>query len=518
LTNNFAFESDLQHKLKTVLFLGNNDESTDHQVSEYAAQNNSINHGLVTDPHFKPTLPGYYHTTVVDIPFGHLINVAQEFDAIVMLDQPQAEWSHWKCLSATAKLMMQLEELKKHTVFRDNKNLKKILYWTDLLYNKNKSFCIYPWVNLHNTGKKTTLCSRDGTKVTTIEKLQDWATDPDYTEIRQKMLKGTLIPDHCGVCYEYEKRGIESYRQFETLDWISQLDLESIDDLTNIDRPYYHEMLLGNHCNIKCRGCQPAFSKPIGDEIKKFNIITPHEVNWEPYGSKLDQINIDTLDKKSTVYFQGGEPTIMPEVLEFMTQCIEKNKTDFNLNFTTNGVTLPTKFLKLISNFSKTNFSFSIDGFGPINDYWRSGSNWDKVIANAKLLQSQGHSININTVPGLYNVTNLHLLFEFLDREFPMTAVYLQINYLKWQSAFNHPNKELVIDSMKKCMNTSTYRSNGKSCKTSIDSIYNHYSNDPVCNLDDLRDFFKYNDQLDRARGVRLVDYIPDLEAARSLI
>ena len=239
---------------------------------------------------------------------------------------------------------------------------------------------------------------------------------------------------------------------------------------------------------------------------------------WEPQTGSIDQINIDTLDEKSTVYFQGGEPTIMPEVLEFMTRCIEKNKTDFSLTMTTNGVALPTKFLNLISKFSKTNFSFSIDGFGTINDYWRSGSKWDKVIANAKLLQSQGHSISINTVPGLYNVTNLHLLFEFLDREFPFTAVYLQINYLKWQSAFNHPNKELVVDSMRQCMNTSTYCSNGKSCKTAIDSIYNHYSNNPTCDLDDLRAFFDYNDQLDQARGVRLADYIPELEAARDLL
>ena len=509
---------ELQDKLKTVLFLGNNDSSTDDQVSVLAAQNNLINHGLVTDPNCNPISPGYYHTTVVDIPYGRLIDVAQRFDIIVMLDQPQAKWSHWKCLSATVKLMMQLEELKKHTIFRDNNNVKKNLYWADLVYNKNKSFCIYPWVNSHDTGKELTLCSRDTVKVTTVKELKDWRSDPNYTDVREKMLKGIQLPNHCKVCYEYENLGIESYRQFETLDWVSQLDLKSVDDLAAIEHPYYYEMMLGNHCNIKCRGCQPTFSKPIGEEIKKFNIITPKGIKWEPYSSTIDQIDINTLNEKSTVYFQGGEPTIMPEVVEFMTRCIEKNKTNFNLTMTTNGVTLPTKFLNLVSHFSKTNFSFSIDGFGPINDYWRSGSKWNKVIDNAKFLQSQGHFISINTVPGLYNVTNLHLLFEFLDREFPFTAVYLQINYLTWQSAFNHPNKELVVDSMQRCMNTSTYRSNGKSCRTAIDSIHNHYSNNPTCNLDDLRVFFDYNDQLDRARGVRLADYIPELEAARNLL
>jgi sulfatase maturation enzyme AslB (radical SAM superfamily) len=509
--------SDLKNTL-TVLFLGNNDESTDQQVSKLATQNNTVNHGLITDPEFTPDDPGYYHTTIVDVPFGKLFEMAKKFDVIAMLDQPQSQWSHWKCLSATFKLMCKLEELNKTTIFRNNQNSKKITYWQDLVYSKNKSFCIYPWINFFSTGEKLNLCSRDRKKVTTLEQLQSWSTDPEFVKIRKKMLDGVLLPEHCQTCYEYEDRGIESYRQFETLDWVSQLDLDSTDDLEKINQPYYYEMLLGNHCNIKCRGCQPSSSKPIGDEIKKFNIIPPAELSWKPATPSIDQIDIDNLDQKSTVYFQGGEPTIMPEVLEFMDRCLEKNKTNFNLSMCTNGVKISDKFLNKISNFPNVNFSFSIDGFAHVNDYWRSGSDWNKVIANAKLLQAQGHSVSINTVPGIYNVTNLHLLFEFLDREFPFTTIYMQVNYLPWQSSFNHPNAELVIDSMLKCMNTSTYHSNGKSCKTAIDSIYQHYSNNPVCDLASLRDFFDYNDQLDRARGVRLADYIPELESARSFL
>lgn len=505
-------------KNSAVLFLGNNDESTDHQVTELANHYQSVNRGLITDPEFTPVEPGYFHTTVVDIPIGQLKKLAQKFDAIVMLDQPQSQWSHWKCLLATFKLMLDLEGLGKLTVYRENKNSKKIQYWMDLVYKKNKSFCIYPWINYNNTGEKLKLCSRDLSGVLPVDLLDNWATNPEFEAIREKMLKGEQLPDHCRTCYNYEDLGIESYRQFETLDWVSQLDLDSIEDLKNITRPYYYEMLLGNHCNIKCRSCQPTYSRPIGEEIKRFNIVAPKQLQWEPTFPSIDQIDIDNLDKKSTVYFQGGEPTIMPEVAEFLEKCLEKNKTNFNLSMCTNGVKLSDKFLKLVSHFPNTNFSFSIDGYGIINDYWRSGSQWDKVIANARLLQSHGHWIAINTVPGIYNVTNLHLLLEFLDREFPHTAIYMQINYLDWQSAYNNPNNELVVESMKKCMNTSIYHSNGKSCKTAIDSLYNHYTQNPQCNLKNLKAFFDYNDQLDRARGVKLADYIPELEAARHLV
>ena len=500
------------------MFLGSNDESTDHLVGAQAQQYKVKNHGLITDPEFDPVLPGFYHTTVVDISWGDLINLSQRFDTTVMLDQPVAQWSHWKCLQATFKFMTALEKLKQHTVFRNNNNIKKLSYWTDLLYIKNKSFCIYPWINWSNNGKELRLCTRDQEVVTTTDKFQSWTTDISYNQIRSKMLQGEKLPEHCKSCYAYEDADMESYRQFETMDWVTRLDLENVNDLGQLSRPYFYEMTTGNHCNIKCRGCQPRFSAPIGKELKKFNIIAPTELAWTPVSASIDSIDIDNLDNKTSVYFQGGEPTIMPEVMDFMKRCLAKNKTDFFLTMCTNGVKISKEFLETISHFSNTNFSMSIDGYDKINDYWRSGSKWNKVIENAHLLQSLGHSVSINTVPGIYNVTNLHLLFEFLDREFPFSAIYLQVNYLSWQSALNHPNAKLVVESMKKCQQTSVYHSNGKSCKSGIDSILNHYTNDPICDLKSLKDFFDYNDQLDRVRGTKLIDFIPELEAARSLI
>jgi sulfatase maturation enzyme AslB (radical SAM superfamily) len=506
------------YKSKKILFLGNNDESTDKVVSEVAAKHNSINHGLITEASFDPSQAGLYHSTVVDIDWGGLITLAQKFDSVIMLDQPQKQWSHWKCLQTTIKLMLKLEDMGLHTVFRDNANAKKILYWIDLVYEKNPSLCIYPWINLNNDGNKLKLCVRDCGTVTTIDRLKDWSSDPKFGSIRQSMLQGKLVPEHCKVCYEYENLGMESYRQFETIDWITQLELESVDDLQKINHPFFYEVSTGNHCNIKCRGCQPRFSDPIGKEIKKYNIKFPATIVWNPGEYSIDRIDIDNLDHRSSVYFQGGEPTIMPEVREFMRRCIAKNRTDFFLTMCTNGVKFSQEFLDLVSHFPNTNFSFSIDGYGPVNDYWRSGSRWETVIANAHMIESLGYSVNINTVPGIYNVTNMHLLFEFLDQEFPMTSVYMQINYLPWQSAYNHPLHDLVIASMKRCQQTSIYHSNGKSCKTSIDSILAHYSKKPVCDLGQLREFFAYNDQLDRARGTKLIDYIPELEQARKFI
>ena len=107
---------ELQDQSKKILFLVNNDESTDYEVSGLGIHNSIVNYGLLTDPDVVPNGAGYYHTSISDIPFGKLLVFAQQFDIVVMLDQPQSQWTHWKCLSSTYKLMVQLEELKKFTI------------------------------------------------------------------------------------------------------------------------------------------------------------------------------------------------------------------------------------------------------------------------------------------------------------------------------------------------------------------------------------------------------------------
>jgi hypothetical protein len=87
-----------------------------------------------------------------------------------------------------------------------------------------------------------------------------------------------------------------------------------------------------------------------------------------------------------------------------------------------------------------------------------------------------------------------------------------------FQSAYNHPNHDLVVESMAKCKQTRMYYTDGKSNKTAIDSLYDYYSKRPACDLVELKNFFLYNDQLDHARNSRLGDYIPELEECRKYI
>lgn len=499
---------------KKILCIGNNSNDTDQRTTILAKQSKCKNNGLISKDDLVLEF-GYYHTSILDLSFGQIIDIAKQFDQIILLDQAKDQWPHWKPFLSSYKIMLELENLGYNTSFRNNKNVKNFLEFYHSIEN-NPSFCIYPWIKITEERGHLLTCSRGFDHITTFDKLKDWKSDPNFTSIRNKMLKGERLESNCRRCYDYEDKNIESYRQFETKEWLAKLDINSFDDLEKITHPYYYEIRLSNKCNIMCRGCKPEHSHLIDREFKKFNIQFPGEQTFKY--SKLDRIDIATLNPKVRVYLTGGEPTVIPEVYEFMEKCIAAGKTDFDFTLGINAAKISKRFLELADYFENLNFSVSLDGYGLVNDYWRWGTKWDQVIENTKLLESHGHNISINCVPGIYNVTNLHLLFEFLDAEFPHAGIYLQINHVDFQSAYNHPNHDMVVESMTRCKQTKMYHTDGKSNKTSIDSLYDYYSKKPECDLVALKSFFMYNDQLDRARNSKLGDYIPELEECRKYI
>jgi sulfatase maturation enzyme AslB (radical SAM superfamily) len=504
---------------KKVLCLGSNFESTNDMVEQLAKEKHTENFGLVHDENFVPVHDGFYHTTITDLPFGKIVALAKQFDSIVMLDQPRDQWDHWRSLVSTYKIMVELESQGCDVTYKDNKNIQAFSNFSEYV-KTNKSFCIYPWIShCESTGNGAlSICARSTSVVTSLDKLTDWQTDPDFSKIRQRMIDGEKLPEHCKICYDYEDKGVESYRQYETKDWITKLGITSLEDLDKIDSPKFYDLRLSNKCNLMCRSCKPEFSHLIDRENRQHKTYTIVAKKEKFKYTDTDVINIDKLDSDCQVYLTGGEPTVMTGVYTFMKNCITKGKTNFDYTLGTNGMKFSEKFLELSSHFPNMNFSISLDGYGKVNDYWRWGSDWDTIIANTKKLQALGHSISINTVPGIYNITNLHLLYEFLDKEFPNTTVYLQLNYYPFQSPWHHPNAELILESLERCKKTSMYYSDGKSNKTMIDRLYDYYSKKPEVNLALLKEFFEFNDKVDAVRGSLLKDYIPELEECRKYI
>jgi uncharacterized Fe-S cluster-containing radical SAM superfamily protein len=448
---------------------------------------------------------------VYDIEHGRLVALATEFDSIIMLDQPKEQYSHPDAFYKTVTLVKSLPNGK----FIDTDYANSIDFFENLV-DTNKSFCIFPFIELLTNQRSdgcTTVCCRSMTPVAHVSEITNWQTNKNYQEIRNKMLNGTTIPDHCSSCYDLESKHIRSARQQETVEWANRLNLTSLQDLANITHPSYYEIRPSNICNLQCRMCGPTSSHLIGREYKKINLVSkipPKE------RSDFGMVNFTNLKK---LYVAGGEPTAMTEFYDFLDLCIQQNKTDFEFVINTNATKLSNRFKTQLKEFSNIQFIVSLEGVGALNHYIRWPSAWETIVENMRYLKKNGHFITTNTTVSIYNVLGLYDLLKFFDDNFPGMLVHSSscISQNDILSGFKFPYPELALRQLLPIQQLKCY-DNDRLLKSFIDGIITHYQSTPEIDLDRLKLFFEFNDKLDRSRDIKLDDYIPELEQARKLI
>ena len=380
-----------------ILCLGNNTEDTDAKTRQLAEQQSVKCHGLISELDHVIDLEliqysGYYHSSVYDLEYHRLIDLAQEFDQIVILDQPREQYSHPDAFYKTIRAAKQINATVP-VVYLDSTYNTNITFFEDLT-KTNKSFCIFPFIELLANNGQTTVCCRSNTPITSLLDIVDFKTDPHYQKIRNNMLSGILMPEHCSSCYNLEELGILSARMQETVEWANRLNLHSIDDLNNLHDPVYYEVRPSNTCNLQCRTCGPDSSNLIAQEYKKINLISDY--NKKNY-LNFDIVNIDNIKK---LYVAGGEPTAMPEFYNFVDHCIKNKKTNFEFTINTNGTKINDKFKKQLPSNIKIFYNPEFIAQGSIVNDLRTA---DMVLlgkaANCEILLSDAPTISIFDMP-----------------------------------------------------------------------------------------------------------------------
>jgi MoaA/NifB/PqqE/SkfB family radical SAM enzyme len=499
-----------------ILCLGNNTEDTDIRTRLLADQNLVKCHGLISEldcPVDKQSIknPGYYHSSVYDLEYHRLIELAQEFDQLVILNQPKEQYSHPDAFYKTIRAAKQISATVP-VVYLDSTHETGITFFEDLT-KTNKSFCIFPFIELLADNNQTKVCCRSDTPITLLSDIVDFKTDLNYQKIRNNMLKGILVPEHCSPCYDLEQQGILSARMQETVEWANRLNLSNIDDLDNLQHPVYYEVRPDNTCNLQCRTCGPDSSNLIAQEYKKINLITDY--NKKHY-LNFDFVKLENIKK---LYVAGGEPTAMPEFYNFVEKCIQTKQTNFEFVVNTNGTKLSDKFKKQLKEFSNFQFIISIDGLGELNHYIRWPSKWETIVDNVKYLKEQNYVVSFNTTVSIYNIFQLYDLLAFFDQEFSATLVHCQFatSTNDLFSALNFPDRNLILESLVRIRELKCYR-NDLLLQSFIDGVIMHYDKNFKLDLENLKAFFEFNDKLDQSRNIKLADYIPELEAARKLV
>jgi MoaA/NifB/PqqE/SkfB family radical SAM enzyme len=501
-----------------VLCLGNNSEDTDCQTRILAQQNQTVCHGLLSEldrpfSELDYSQPGYYHSTVVDLQLGNLKKVMQEVDQVIMLDQPVDQWNHSHEFVNTVRLM---KSTSTPVQFMNPEEIKPAEFFLDLV-ESNKSFCIFPFIEFYTAYHHTHLCCYSDRPVKKLEDLQDFAQDEHYQQIRQSMLQGKQLPDYCKSCYDIEAQGIISPRIAENLEWVYRLGIKNLDDLRKIKKPAFYDIRPSNKCNLTCRTCQPEDSHLIDREYQELKIHRKRpdhlaSIDFSRHESgTFDLVDFDNIQR---LLVAGGEPTIMPEFFDFLQKCIDTQHTDFEINVTTNGTNLSERLKSLSSHFQDFSWVFSIDGYQDLNHYIRHPSDWSSIIDNWRYHVSEKNVVTVNTTISIYNVDSLHVLFEFIDQEFPNTYVNTVVltkpGYL---SPLLFPDPAAALESLRLAQQTHCYQ-NSSITQTNIDYLVRQFQNHQA-NPHKLKQFYHFNDLLDQHRNIRLADHVPVLETHR---
>ena len=119
----------------------------------------------------------------------------------------------------------------------------------------------------------------------------------------------------------------------------------------------------------------------------------------------------------------------------------------------------------------------------------------------------------------IYNISLLYELLEFFDHAFPKILVICQFagSDNDMLTALNFPNRELILEKLICIKELNCYK-NDPRLQSFINGVIMHYKNHFQLDLEKLKSFYEFNDKLDQSRNIKLIDYVPELEAARKLI
>lgn len=348
----------------------------------------------------------------------------------------------------------------------------------------------------------------------------------DLQNTRQNMLEGKGWSD-CRVCYDIEGAGSRSLRQ-DVLDrWFDpkrQSFLRSAIDQhrlgNNPQGPISIEFRSGNICNLRCRMCNPDDSNLISKEYDRLNLQFPQ---WSKlYIQRSTQIGTDSadeiishLDTLQELRLSGGEPLYNPRTFTVLQAAVESgHASHIDLFINTNFTKIDTDFIDLLSCFRSIELFASIDGIGSVNDYIRTGSDWNSLERNFNLFFKQDHKIRlfINVTTQNLNVMSLGDIIKWsLSRSiWPIISV---LSYPPYLSVSNMPTslKQAARAHIENILSSRALQEfqHANHVKSRLTSVLN--AMEIKTDRREIRKFLEFTKILDNSRGQFIDDCIPGL-------
>jgi sulfatase maturation enzyme AslB (radical SAM superfamily) len=234
--------------------------------------------------------------------------------------------------------------------------------------------------------------------------------DEHLTNIR-KIWLNKQFPDECSNCQQAEQHNLSS-RRIGSNQWYKDHGYDNLDtELIRLD--YW----TGDICNLACVICGPHNSS-----LWKQELGFAKEDKKQVTNKFWKTIDISRL---KFIHFNGGEPLLSKEHIEFLQSIPEKSQV--HLNYNTNGTILPTaELLDLWSQYKLVQLDFSIDDIGTRYEYQRYPAKWESVESNLKWFIDNS-PVNcmfaVNTTVSILNQANLENLNSWLKTNFHSNRV-----------------------------------------------------------------------------------------------
>lgn len=374
----------------------------------------------------------------------------------------------------------------------------------------NSHYCILPFIHLHiNEEDQVKLCCYSNT-LTPYTSEFDYLNNEALQQVRNQLRQGLPVKQ-CESCYKIERDGGESFRMRDTAEWKEKLKIQDLDAFE--PQLIYYDIRNDHTCNLSCRICHPGASSQLEKEYKKLN----WPIRSASRKHKLTEIvDLDTIQQ---LQIAGGEPTIMPEFKQFLENAIAQNRTDVGLKIITNATNVNLEYQNLLSKFPDKEFTVSIDGYDLVNRYIRWPSNWNTLVTNIHRIYEITDQVSFNVTVSMWNVSNLSELVLFLEKEFDRPLIFLNEAVPIRQAnitPFNRPDHEVVVADLEKLKTCVSYQTEDH-FKNKVDYFLSKMKT-CIIDINALRKFFNYNDQLDQSRNTNLENFVPELHACKSYL
>jgi radical SAM protein with 4Fe4S-binding SPASM domain len=290
--------------------------------------------------------------------------------------------------------------------------------------NKNKTFCSAPWsaVYINPDGLVGPCCIFDLYNGDSYGNLNDTPLEELLNSDSSKKLKLQFLnnekPNACKVCWRNEDNNLSSFRH-SWLDkdqdlikyFLNKTTETGFYNYTNIN---YWDIRPNNLCNLGCLICTPFLSSSLTKLYKDLNFeVEGLDKKFIKFNNYTFETTLDYIEKtikenyKNGIidhfYFAGGEPLIMPEHKKIIDLLERINFYHVTLRYNTNLTSIVYKDTNWLEIWKKFNtpvcIDASIDGTGDTAMIQRTGSNWNVIKNNLKLLSN-----NLNYIELTFNM------------------------------------------------------------------------------------------------------------------